>query len=136
MLTAIRDRASGWIAWFIVGLLCIPFAFWGISEYFQGEAIVDIADINGVEIDYYEYQNILAERRRQMSAADRDADPEWFASRAFKRQVVDELVRERLLAEDAQDHGYRISDGTLAQYLREAPDFQRDNQFDRELYLC
>jgi len=74
MLTAIRDRASGWIAWFIVGLLCIPFAFWGISEYFQGEAIVDIADINGVEIDYYEYQNILAERRRQMSAADRDAD--------------------------------------------------------------
>ncbi len=135
MLTAIRDRASGWIAWFIVGLLCIPFAFWGISEYFQGEAIVDIADINGVEIDYYEYQNILAERRRQMSAADRDADPEWFASRAFKRQVVDELVRERLLAEDAQDHGYRISDGTLAQYLREAPDFQRDNQFDRELYL-
>jgi len=135
MLTAIRDRASGWIAWFIVGLLCIPFAFWGISEYFQGEAIVDIADINGVEIDYYEYQNILAERRRQMSAADRDADPEWFASRAFKQQVVDELVRERLLADDARDHGYRISDGTLAQYLREAPDFQRDNQFDRELYL-
>lgn len=135
MLTAIRDRASGWIAWFIVGLLCIPFAFWGISEYFQGEAIVDIADINGVEIDYYEYQNILAERRRQMSAADRDADPEWFASRAFKQQVVDELVRERLLADDARDHGYRISDGTLAQYLREAPDFQRDNRFDRELYL-
>jgi len=135
MLTAIRDRASGWIAWFIVGLLCIPFAFWGISEYFQGEAIVDIADINGVEIDYYEYQNILAERRRQMSAADRDADPEWFASRAFKQQVVDELVRERLLTDDARDHGYRISDGTLAQYLREAPDFQRDNQFDRELYL-
>lgn len=135
MLTAIRDRASGWIAWFIVGLLCIPFAFWGISEYFQGEAIVDIADIDGVEIDYYEYQNILAERRRQMSAADRDADPEWFASRAFKREVVDEMVRERLLADDAQDHGYRISDGTLAQYLREAPDFQRDNQFDRELYL-
>ncbi|MDQ7072654.1 MAG: SurA N-terminal domain-containing protein [Gammaproteobacteria bacterium] len=30
MLNFIRVHAQGWIAWFIVGLISIPFALWGL----------------------------------------------------------------------------------------------------------
>ena len=33
MLATIRDKATGWIAGVIVGLLIISFAFWGVSFY-------------------------------------------------------------------------------------------------------
>jgi hypothetical protein len=50
MLQTIRDRAQGWIAWAIVILISIPFAFWGIQSYLGvgGEPIA--AKVNGVEI--------------------------------------------------------------------------------------
>jgi hypothetical protein len=37
MLQSIRERAQGWIAWIIVGLIIITFALFGIQEYAQGE---------------------------------------------------------------------------------------------------
>ena len=39
MLQAIRDKSSGWIATAILGLLVIPFAFFGMEQYlFQSNA--------------------------------------------------------------------------------------------------
>ncbi len=35
MLQFIRDRAKGWFAWVIVTLITIPFALWGINQYFD-----------------------------------------------------------------------------------------------------
>ena len=36
MLHFIRERAQGWVAWFIVGLITIPFALWGVNSYITG----------------------------------------------------------------------------------------------------
>ena len=33
MLQALRDKTSGWIATVILGLLIIPFAFFGMESY-------------------------------------------------------------------------------------------------------
>ena len=41
MLQEIRERAQGWIAWFIVILISVPFALWGISSYFDGGSTLD-----------------------------------------------------------------------------------------------
>ena len=37
MLTTIRERAQGWIAWVIVTIISVPFALWGINEYFDAQ---------------------------------------------------------------------------------------------------
>ena len=72
MLQAIRDRAHGWIAWVIVGLIAVPFALWGIQEYFGVDPNVPVADVNGDEIPLSEFriayqrqQQALAQRRRR-----------------------------------------------------------------------
>src|SRR3546814_17937385 len=33
MLQKLREKTSGWIAMVILGLLCIPFAFFGMEQY-------------------------------------------------------------------------------------------------------
>ena len=51
MLSAIREKATGWIAWIIVILISIPFALWGVNSYFEGATQIVIAVANGVEIE-------------------------------------------------------------------------------------
>ena len=108
MLTAIKERASGWIAWTLVALISIPFALWGINSYFEGASKIVVATVNGVEIEKTDYQNSLSDQRRmlvQMMGQNVDAD--YFASRAFKLQVLETLIDSRLQAEYLRDRGFR-----------------------------
>jgi peptidyl-prolyl cis-trans isomerase D len=50
MLQEIRERAQGWVAWAIIILISIPFAFWGIDSYFGGGAEPVVASVNGTDI--------------------------------------------------------------------------------------
>ncbi len=51
MLSAIREKATGWIAWILVILISIPFAQWGVNSYFEGATQIVIAVANGIEIE-------------------------------------------------------------------------------------
>ena len=135
MLTKIRDRASGWIAWIIVFLISIPFALWGVNEYFAGVGEINVADVNGVEIDQQTYRTALEDRREALSRAlGGRADPELVNSIAFRRGVLDGLIQRTLLVNDAIEKGYRVSDDQLRRYIESAPQFQRDGKFDNDLY--
>ena len=50
MLGYIRESVQGWIAWAIVILLIIPFALWGINEYFGTGGPLVVATVNGEEV--------------------------------------------------------------------------------------
>ncbi|RKZ36213.1 MAG: hypothetical protein DRQ37_04640, partial [Gammaproteobacteria bacterium] len=56
MMQAIREQATGWIAWVIVILISIPFALWGIQEYVNPNPNVPVAEVNGQEISLQYYQ--------------------------------------------------------------------------------
>ena len=66
MLTAIREKATGWIAWILVGIITLTFALWGIQSYFEGPDRAAVAVVNGTEIENTTYQNALTERRRAL----------------------------------------------------------------------
>ncbi len=135
MLSQIRERATGWIAWAIVILISIPFALWGINSYFEGLTQVNVATVDGEEIDYQIYQNALSERRRVLlQSLGSNVDPDLFSSEEFKRQVLDGLIDDVLLTEQASRYGYRISDAQLASWIQSLPQFQRDGAFNAELY--
>ena len=52
MLSTIRDRATGWIAGVIIGLLVISFAFWGVSFYSGQSGSINVALVNDTEISF------------------------------------------------------------------------------------
>lgn len=135
MLTSIRERATGWIAWAIVILITIPFALWGINSYFEGGVNVNVAEFDGGEIDYQTYQRaIYSERDRMRQVYGNNATAELLSGEVLGRQVINRLVNDVLLQRDAHDRGYRISDVQLAEAIRNEPNFQSEQGFSQELY--
>lgn len=126
MLSTIREKTQGIIATFIIALIAIPFALWGINSYFEGGSNTAVAKVNGTPIRQPTYQAAI-EQLRAVDAAQRD-------NRAMRELVLEGLINQVLLMDDAHERGYRLSDARLAQMIREAPYFQRDGRFDGGLY--
>lgn len=127
MLAAIREKVTGVLAAVIIGMLIIPFALWGVNSYFDGGAAVYVAQGDGIKVTQNVYQTTLNQYRGSVA-------PEQFASKAFRMQVVDNLVAESLLAREADRNGFRVSNETLRLFIEKEPVFQRNNQFDNEIY--
>ncbi len=135
MLTTIREKAQGWIAWVIVIIISVPFALWGINEYFSAQETVVIAEINGDELYSQEFQEVV---RKQRSALRQQfggkIDNKIFETKAFKLRVLNEMITQRLVSADIQNQTYKIGDEQLAMYLRTNPAFQVDGAFSPERY--
>jgi peptidyl-prolyl cis-trans isomerase D len=135
MLTKIREKATGIVAWVIVILISIPFALWGINSYFEGGGEAVVATVEGVDIDLNTFQQALAERRRVLTQVlQQNPGSEFFNSPAFRNQVLEGLVQNAALASYAEQKGYRISDQVLGQSIRQLPYFVSDGAFDPERY--
>ncbi len=134
MLTSIRERATGWIAWAIVILITIPFALWGVNSYFEGGVNVNVAEVDGTEIDYQTYQRALYSERDRVRRSNPNASAEHLSGNVIGRAVIDGLVTEILLDQALNQLGFRISDQQLVESIRRQPDFQDDNGFSRQRY--
>lgn len=128
MLTAIREKTHGIIAGFIITLIIIPFALWGTYSYFSGGSALNVAEVEGIEVSQNAYRFALD---RVLARA---PNPALLDTPEFKRQVLDSLIDETLVIENATVQGYRISDAELGRLIRESPDFQVGGRFNPELY--
>jgi peptidyl-prolyl cis-trans isomerase D len=127
MLSAIREKTQGIIAGFILALIAIPFALWGVNSYFDTGGKINVAKVGDTEISQDEYRRTLDRLRARV-------EPQTLNNPQFKQSVLDSLISQTLLTRNAENQGYRISDAQLAQILRDQPAFQRDGQFDPALY--
>lgn len=134
MLSFIRERAQGWVAWVIVGLLIIPFALWGINEYLGNGGRLVVADVNGTEISRGEFQQAFYEQRgrmQQMFGEQYDArllDPQ------IKQRTINLLIDRELLLQYANEMGYRVSDKTVVATIQSIDAFREDGAFSTDLY--
>jgi len=135
MLQTIRDRAQGWIAWAIVILISIPFALWGIQSYLGVGAEPVVATVNGTDITERQfndnYRGVMARLREQLGSAYR---PELFKEKATRAQVLENMIRDNLVAQTSQDLGLRASDPEIRAAIMTNPAFQKDGTFDNATY--
>lgn len=135
MLHFIREKAQGWVAWLIVGLISIPFALWGLDSYLTGGNDIVVATVNGDDINQSDLQRSLQQYRDQMrNTLGDDFDPQMFQGSAVRLAIIDDLIEQRLILDTAKELGQRIPDGQIAQFIRGTEAFQVDGQFDMEQY--
>ncbi|EMR13469.1 peptidyl-prolyl cis-trans isomerase ppiD [Methylophaga lonarensis MPL] len=135
MLHIIRDRAQGWVAWFIVGLISIPFALWGVNSYMTGPSDVVVAKVNGDNITQNELQQAISRYREQMrSMLGDDFDPSMFEGANVRSTILDSLIEQRLVQETTRSLGQTVDDAAVARIIRSNPAFHRDGVFDPDLY--
>ncbi|MCE7032483.1 SurA N-terminal domain-containing protein [Lysobacter sp. GX 14042] len=155
MLQKLRDKTTGWIATAIVGLLIIPFAFFGLEQYMVGGAGNTAAVVKAPpswwnsapsfwpasmlwqedEISLDEFRERFDQVRQQR----REVEGEGFDARTFEAlpsrvQVLGGLVDERVQAIAARQAGLRVGDALVRDTIQGIPAFQVDGRFDPQRY--
>jgi len=135
MLQAIRDKVTGWIAYGIIFLISVPFALWGVNSYLGGGEAQPAATVNGEEVSLRDLDQAYANYRQRLSQLFGGSIPESFASESMLReQVLGQLIEEISLRQYTQEQYYRIGDEELNRIIRSMDVFQREGQFDTEIY--
>ncbi|MHA7833614.1 MAG: SurA N-terminal domain-containing protein, partial [Algiphilus sp.] len=135
MLQSLRDRMSGVVAWFIVGLLIIPFAFFGIDQFTTSNANPEVASVGDRDITLREFQNAYNQRyQRLVQMLGENFDPSTLDRGVMRQAVLEDMIQQEARLQYAQRQGWRVSDQVLMQFLQEVPAFQRDGQFSPDAY--
>lgn len=135
MLEFIRERAKGIVAWAIIGLIAIPFALWGINNYFTGPTKVVVAEVNGEDIDAVEFLRMYQRQKQQLQQQFGDAFEQLVDDKALRRQILDRLIEMKLIQQWTQAHHMAISDAQLAMVIQSAPIFlDEQGKFDQKKY--
>ncbi|MBE9532871.1 MAG: SurA N-terminal domain-containing protein [Proteobacteria bacterium] len=135
MLHFIRERAKGWVAWVIVGLISIPFALWGVNSYLTGPSDVVVATVNGEPIKQVEYQREYQryrDRAREMMGE--KFDPALFEGADVKQNVLDRLIEDKLLLSANNILGQRVRNIDVNSIIQNTEAFQSGGSFDSERY--
>jgi peptidyl-prolyl cis-trans isomerase D len=135
VLQSIRDKLTGIIAIFIFAILIIPFAFVGVSSYFTSDAVNAIAVVNDQEITISQFNSGFQNYRRRMQAQlGANFDPEAFDQAVVRRQFLDRMIDEELLAQVSVDAGLAVDNQRLADSIRNNEAFHVDGEFNVDVY--
>lgn len=136
MLQFIRDRAQSWIAVIIVGMLILALGAFAWDSYFRADPVVAAATVNGEKVTAVEFQRSYQNQRARLQKMLGGVDLSQIIpdENKYKKDILEQLVKEELIYQSAVDAGYRIGDSYLYQYIRTFPAFQSDGKFDKELY--
>lgn len=133
MLSAIRNKSKGWVAYLIVGLITVPFALFGIQDYVSSSANSSIATVNGEDIDInIYYQELDMQQRnlqRQLGAAyTQEID------NAIKQNLLDTMINEKLIENYANSLDIVTLDDEVKSVIELNEAFSVDGEFSKDRY--
>ncbi len=115
-------------------LISVPFALWGINQYFTPVSDLSVAKVNGTEIELREFQQAVQNQRSRLRQM---LGPELAASVdevLVRQQTLDRLIGEQLLLQAAAESGMRVGDAQLATEIQSQQIFRSDGKFSPERY--
>ena len=134
MFEAVRKNKR--VAQIILGLIIIPFAFFGLDAFFATDPNrQELASVGGVPITAAEFSNALRmqqDRLRQVAGA--EFDNSITQTPAFRQQVLDALINQHLLARFAEEHRLTVSADQLREAILQIPAFHMNGQFSPDAY--
>ena len=120
----------------ILALITLPFAFFGVDYYFRsGSSDQTVATVGKNKISQVDFDDALREQQQRMrQALANNYDPALLDRPEVRYALLDQLVNQRLLENEARADRLRVSDTQLAQFIAGLPPFQEDGKFSPEKY--
>lgn len=124
------------MAVFIVGLMIVPFALFGIDSLFlQDTSAGKAAEVNGEAISEMELTRAVRIQKQQLlERFGEQAPADLISDEQLRPPVLTRLMNRELLKQAAEDGGMAISDADINQIIINTPQFQQDGVFNAELY--
>lgn len=129
MFDAVRNNKR--IVQVFLGLITLPFAFWGIDSYIRNTgAGNDVASVGDTKIGVQQFEQALRERqdqlRQSMGAAFK---PEIMNTSEVRLGVLNNLINQRLLLLEASNKRLSTSDEGLRNFIASVPALQENGRF-------
>lgn len=135
MLQAIRERVTGIVAIFVLGLLAVPFLFFGLDSYLRGTPQNAIASVGDTEITISEFETSFARYKQRMRQQMGDNYNEIEFSRPeVRREHLETMIDEILLRRYAESAGLGVSEQAVLEVLGGISAFQIEGQFNPDVY--
>ena len=133
MLSAIRKKSKGWVAYLIVGLIVIPFALFGIQDYVSRSANTSIASVDGEEIDINLYYRELEAQQRNLQQQ-LGAQYSQEIDNVLKQSIMDTMINEKLIENFANSLDMVTLDQEVRSVIQSNQAFQIEGVFSEDRY--
>jgi peptidyl-prolyl cis-trans isomerase D len=120
----------------VLALITLPFAFFGVDYYFRGgDSGQTVASVGKNKITQAEFDEALRDQQQRMrQALGTNFDPAMLDAPEMRYALLDQLVNQRLLENEARAGRFRVTDAQLAQFIAGLPPFQEDGKFSADRY--
>ncbi|MDX1303704.1 peptidylprolyl isomerase [Photobacterium sp.] len=138
MMERLREGVNSIWVKIILSLIIFSFVFAGVGSYLAGGSQQAAAKIDGQEISQSQFEQAYQNERNRMQSQLGDyfatllGDPEYV--KQFRQSVLDRMVNDVLIEQRANELGLRISDEQIRNAIVSMPEFQRNGQFDNDMY--
>lgn len=135
MLQNIRDNIQGTAAKVIIGIIVIPFAFFGVDSLFSGSGQTPAAVVNGEDISEQSLlQAVALQKRRLIGMMGDSVDPAMLDDSVLRGPALNTLIKQQLLLQAADEADAVVSDAQLNAVIVGMPQFQEDGRFSQQRY--
>jgi len=133
MLSSIKDSIKGWVAYVIIALIIVPFALFGVSEYFTGTSNVVVAKVGGDEISKEVFLSKFNAQKRRLQ---QELGSKYTAevNQAIKTQTINSMINGRLLEQLAEQLGHATTQRELQVFIQRNDAFKVDGKFSVDKY--
>ena len=128
MATSIGKLSKSFFIKLLVGIIILPFVFWGMGDVFSGGnqnviATIDSKKVNTQEfVNYVNRLNLNEEQVKNLSKTD------------LIEQILSEYIGRKVMALEIEKIGIEVSDNALRDIIKNDKLFYKDDKFSRTEY--
>jgi peptidyl-prolyl cis-trans isomerase D len=127
-----RKASSNWlgktIMSVVMGVLILSFGVWGIADIFKGYGQSSLAKVGGTEISTEQFRQLYTDKLQQIGRQfGRPLTPDQARAFGVDRQVLQQVIAETALDEDARRKGLGVADAEVMRQITSDPNFKGTN---------
>lgn len=131
MLESMRKHAQSWLAKVLLGGIILSFALWGIGDYFSGNQLETVAEVDGEIINNIEFANSYQRQlRNYQSMLGEQFSKEMADQLGVKNETLQTMINRQLMLMEAGALGLVAPDQAVLGTVQSNPMFKQGNNFD------
>ena len=128
MLTSIGKFSKSFLVKLLVGIIILPFVFWGMGDVFRGGNQNVIASIDSKKVSTQEFVNYL--RRLNLN----EEQIKNLHKTDLVEKILSQYIGKRVMELEIQKLGITVNDNSLRNILKNDKTFLKDGKFSRTKY--
>lgn len=135
MLRILREHASSWMLKVLLLGVAVTFISWGGYSFFREKKVTYAAKVNGVTIEWNQYDDAFQMAMRQYrEALGPSFSEKMIEELRLRERILDDLISKILVLQEAKRLGMSVPDEELRAAIESVPAFQVNGQFDKRNY--